>query len=203
MAKKTVIADPLDEIKATRGGRTQTFKRAQWDLLGPVKQGWEEVKSTPAELQKESTSQDEGKPVQLITVNPQNAFAYMKSVSLYLHAATEEERQRLFELLGTDSDLIALGDFDEFDKQIVETAKPKAANVSTLEKRDDAQDSAVVKTLNKAQQKKADVEAKTTTPEIIEPVTNAETPAVPVTTDADALAQSLANQEGNTDGEAN
>jgi len=43
-------AKTLGDVSATRNGKTQTFPRLTWNLLGPNKQGWQEVKGEPKEL---------------------------------------------------------------------------------------------------------------------------------------------------------
>lgn len=40
----------LSDVQAKKGELTRSFPRQTWDLLGPTKQGWEEVKETPKEL---------------------------------------------------------------------------------------------------------------------------------------------------------
>lgn len=75
MTKGTV--KPLSDVTATRDGRKQTFTRQTWDLLGPVHQGWEELKETPKELEepkdvkKSGASVDANTPAKPLTVAQQ------------------------------------------------------------------------------------------------------------------------------------
>lgn len=46
-------------IRAKRGDREQSFTRETWDMLGPKKQGWEEIVEEPEELKvKEPTAEE-------------------------------------------------------------------------------------------------------------------------------------------------
>lgn len=62
MANKKSSSD-LSDVTATRDGKTRTFPRLTWNLLGPSKQGWSEVKSAPKELNDDSKDQGSKEPV--------------------------------------------------------------------------------------------------------------------------------------------
>lgn len=61
MANRKSSSD-LSDVTASREGVTRIFPRLTWNLLGPSKQGWSEVKSAPKELKNDSKDQGSKEP---------------------------------------------------------------------------------------------------------------------------------------------
>lgn len=221
MSKKTVSSS---EVKATKDGRTQIFTQQVWALMGPRKQGWEEIKEDPPELKELASSNNQLSGPGTVVVNSENVFEFMKAVSLYLHSATQEEKNRVFKLLDSDQELNALDSFEhtsqvdhsEVAKDLQNDAVKAAGNVK--------KEATVIKKLKAAQKTVNETAAINTDPATnvnpggnialngqdnpakVEDITEAskailpENPArIGTSIDEESLAQAIANQEGRND----